>query len=63
MMGKPDNESLDISMRLKGVDQIFEVTSKPLYSMVILVEKSNTSSPKIKTMERVVRHIINNYRR
>ena len=30
MMGKPDNESLDISMRLKGVDQIFEVTSKPL---------------------------------
>ncbi len=30
VMGKPDNESLDFSQRLKNIDQIFEVTTKPL---------------------------------
>ena len=30
MMGKPDNESVDISQRLQGVNQIFDVTTKPL---------------------------------
>ena len=30
VVGKPDNESLDFSQRLNGVDQIFEVTTKPL---------------------------------
>ena len=29
-MGKPDNESLDFSQRLKNIDQIFETTTKPL---------------------------------
>ena len=30
VVGKPENESLDFSQRLNGVDQIFEVTTKPL---------------------------------
>ncbi len=30
VMGKPDNESLDFSQRLKNIDQIFETTTKPL---------------------------------
>ena len=30
VVGKPDNESLDFSQRLNRVDQIFEVTTKPL---------------------------------
>ena len=29
-MGKPDNESLDFSQRLQNIDNIFEVTTKPL---------------------------------
>lgn len=30
VMGKPDNESLDFSQRLQNIDNIFEVTTKPL---------------------------------
>ena len=53
MMGKPDNESLDISMRLKGVDQIFEVTSKPLIFDGDTGGKIEHFESKIKTMERL----------
>ncbi len=53
MMGKPDNESLDISMRLKGVDQIFEVTSKPLIFDGDTGGKIEHFDSKIKTMERL----------
>ena len=53
MMGKPDNESLDISMRLKGVDQIFDVTSKPLIFDGDTGGKIEHFESKIKTMERL----------
>lgn len=53
MMGKPDNESLDISMRLKGVDQIFDVTSKPLIFDGDTGGKVEHFESKIKTMERL----------
>ena len=53
MMGKPDNESLDISMRLKGVDQIFDVTSKPLIFDGDTGGKIEHFDSKIKTMERL----------
>ena len=29
-MGKPDNEILDLSQRLDNINNIFEVTTKPL---------------------------------
>lgn len=52
-MGKPDNESLDFSKRLIGVDQIFEVTTKPLIFDGDTGGKLEHFDLKIKTLERL----------
>ena len=52
-MGKPDNESLDFSQRLKGIDQIFEVTTKPLIMDGDTGGKIEHFDMKIKSAERL----------
>ena len=53
VMGKPDNESLDFSQRLKGIDQIFEVTTKPLIMDGDTGGKIEHFDMKIKSAERL----------
>ena len=53
MMGKPDNESLDFSQRLKGIDQIFEVTTKPLIMDADTGGKIEHFEMKVKSAERL----------
>jgi len=53
MMGKPDNESLEISQRLLGVNQIFDVTSKPLIFDGDTGGKIEHFDMKIKSIERL----------
>tara|TARA_B110000438_G_C15761066_1_gene627302 strand:+ start:256 stop:1566 length:1311 start_codon:yes stop_codon:yes gene_type:complete len=53
MMGKPDNESVDISQRLIGINQIFDVTSKPLIYDGDTGGKIEHFDMKIKSIERL----------
>tara|TARA_B100001123_G_C15317402_1_gene1026649 strand:+ start:369 stop:1679 length:1311 start_codon:yes stop_codon:yes gene_type:complete len=53
MMGKPDNESVEISQRLLGVNQIFDVTSKPLIFDADTGGKIEHFEMKIKSIERL----------
>ena len=53
MMGKPDNESVDISQRLQGVNQIFDVTTKPLIFDGDTGGKIEHFEMKIKSAERL----------
>jgi len=53
VMGKPDNESLDFSQRLKGIDQIFEVTTKPLIMDADTGGKIEHFEMKVKSAERL----------
>ena len=39
LMGKPDIEVVDISKRLENINNIFEVTSKPLIMDIDTAEK------------------------
>ena len=53
VMGKPDTESLGISERLLGINQIFEVTSKPLIFDADTGGKIEHFEMKIKSIERL----------
>ena len=53
VMGKPDNESLDFSERLKTIDQIFEVTTKPLIMDADTGGKIEHFEMKVKSAERL----------
>ncbi len=53
LMGKPDNESLDFSQRLKGIDQIFDVTTKPLIMDADTGGKIEHFNMRVKTAERL----------
>ena len=53
VVGKPDNESLDFSQRLNGVDQIFEVTTKPLIMDADTGGKVEHFEMRIKSAERL----------
>ena len=53
VVGKPDNESLDFSQRLNGVDQIFEVTTKPLIMDADTGGKIEHFEMRIKSAERL----------
>ncbi len=53
MMGKPDNESVDISQRIQGVNQIFDVTTKPLIFDGDTGGKIEHFEMKIKSAERL----------
>ena len=53
LMGKPDNESLDFSQRLNGIDQIFDVTTKPLIMDGDTGGKIEHFDMKIKSAERL----------
>jgi len=52
-LGKPDNESLENSQRLGGIDQIFDVTTKPLIFDGDTGGQIDHLDMKIKTMERL----------
>ena len=52
-LGKPDNESLENSQRLAGIDQIFDVTTKPLIFDGDTGGKIDHLDMKIKSMERL----------
>jgi len=52
-LGKPDNESLDNSQRLGGIDQIFDVTTKPLIYDGDTGGQIDHLDMKIKSMERL----------
>ena len=51
-MGKPDNEYVDNSLRLTGINHIFDVTSKPLIFDGDTGGKKEHFDMKIKTIER-----------
>ena len=53
LLGKPDNESVEISQRLAGVNQIFDVTSKPLIFDGDTGGKVEHFEMKVKSMERL----------
>ena len=53
VMGKPDNESLDFTQRLQTIDQIFEVTTKPLIMDGDTGGKSEHFEMKVKSAERL----------
>jgi len=53
MMGKPDNESLDISERLSKINHIFEVTSKPLIMDIDTGGKIEHLTLNVKSIERL----------
>ena len=52
-LGKPDNESLANSQRLSSIDQIFDVTSKPLIFDGDTGGQIDHLDMKIKSMERL----------
>ena len=52
-MGKPDNESLENSQRLLGINQIFDVTNKPLIFDGDTGGQIDHLDMKIKSMERL----------
>ena len=52
-MGKPDNESLDFSKRLQNIDNIFEVTTKPLIMDGDTGGKVEHFDMKVKSAERL----------
>ena len=52
-MGKPDNEYVDNSLRLTGVNHIFDVTSKPLIFDADTGGKKEHFDMKIKSIERL----------
>lgn len=52
-MGKPDNEYVDNSLRLTGVNHIFDVTSKPLIFDADTGGKKEHFEMKIKSIERL----------
>ena len=52
-MGKPDNESLDFSQRLQNIDNIFEVTTKPLIMDGDTGGKVEHFDMKVKSAERL----------
>jgi phosphoenolpyruvate phosphomutase len=52
-MGKPDIEALDISSRLHNINNIFEVTTKPLIMDIDTGGKAEHLEINIKTMERL----------
>ena len=54
VMGKPDNESLDFSQRLQNIDNIFEVTTKPLIMDGDTGGKVEHFDMKVKSAERLV---------
>ena len=53
LMGKPDTESLEISQRLSYVNDIFEVTTKPLIFDADTGGKIDHFAMKIKSMDRL----------
>ena len=53
LMGKPDIEVVDISKRLENINNIFEVTSKPLIMDIDTGGKIEHLSINIKTIERL----------
>tara|TARA_B100001123_G_scaffold414049_1_gene513053 strand:+ start:485 stop:1792 length:1308 start_codon:yes stop_codon:yes gene_type:complete len=53
VLGKPDNESLEISQRLSGINQIFDVTTKPLIFDGDTGGKIEHFDMKIKSIERL----------
>jgi len=53
VMGKPDTESLDISQRLSYVNDIFEVTTKPIIFDADTGGKIDHFAMKIKSMDRL----------
>ena len=53
VMGKPDNESLDFSQRLQNIDNIFEVTTKPLIMDGDTGGKVEHFDMKVKSAERL----------
>ena len=53
VMGKPDTESLEISQRLSYVNDIFEVTTKPLIFDADTGGKIDHFAMKIKSMDRL----------
>jgi phosphoenolpyruvate phosphomutase len=52
-MGKPDIEALDVSSRLNNINNIFEVTTKPLIMDIDTGGKAEHLEINIKTMERL----------
>ena len=53
LMGKPDIEVVDISKRLENINNIFEVTSKPLIMDIDTGGKTEHLNLNIKTIERL----------
>ncbi len=52
-MGLPDIEALDISRRLQNIDEIFEVTTKPLVMDADTGGKAEHFELRVRTMERM----------
>ena len=52
-MGKPDNEILDLSQRLQNIDNIFEVSTKPLIIDLDTGGKKEHLAMNIKRLERL----------
>ncbi|MDF1854409.1 phosphoenolpyruvate mutase [Pseudooceanicola sp.] len=52
-MGLPDIEALDVSRRLQNIDEIFEVTTKPLIMDADTGGKAEHFELKVRTMERM----------
>ncbi len=52
-MGLPDIEALDVSRRLQNIDEIFEVTTKPLIIDADTGGKAEHFELKVRTMERM----------
>ena len=53
LFGRPDTESLDISMRLNNIDKIFDVTSKPLIMDIDTGGKLEHLKMKINSIEKL----------
>lgn len=53
LCGKPDNEALDLSVRLNNIDKIFDVTSKPLIIDIDTGGKFEHLKMKINSIEKL----------
>ncbi len=53
LFGRPDNESLDLSLRLNNIDKIFDVTSKPLIMDIDTGGKLEHLKMKINSIEKL----------
>ena len=53
LFGRPDTESLDLSLRLNNVDKIFDVTSKPMIMDIDTGGKLEHLKMKINSIEKL----------